>query len=158
MKKFLWFAGITSFLWILVLGQPVLGVRYCAFGKGVMTNNDRANLAGEEILRYYDQRYSEKKYYHKVRDELALIVENHKKCIFNKYISECNSILIDNNRNYSWLYSKRSFLDDEAYDISYSNNKYIDIGIYVFIPDCHDRDVFNEGFMTLQFKNKGDEE
>jgi hypothetical protein len=105
MKKYYWLAGVSAFLWVVVFGQPVAGVRYCLLTNSILTESGRAELVRQEVMpRLSNDQVNKEKYYPEIRDDLEQMFSMQKKCASDKGDENCRGAKIDEARSYRWQY------------------------------------------------------
>jgi hypothetical protein len=133
MKKYYWLAGISAFLWIVVFGQPVAGVRYCLKDSSILTEAGRVELVRQAVLPWVPNDPTDEDYYPEMREDLELMFLAQKKCAAFKGDENCKGNKIDSERSYRWQYDP-NFLGSLGI-VLIKNNKG-EVAINISKPTC----------------------
>jgi hypothetical protein len=134
MRKLIWLAGISAIVWTLVLGQPVYGVRYCAFGDGLVTETDRVEMVRQAILKHVSERPHWKEYYPGSKQDLERVFAAQKECAATTGDENCRGHKFEDGSHYSWDYDD-GWIDGSLHT-SFYNSKDKNLSFEISRPTC----------------------
>jgi hypothetical protein len=135
MRKLIWLAGISAIVWTLVLGQPVYGVRYCAFGDGLVTETDRVEMVRQAVTPVFTEDVRRGEYYPELLQDMERMFVFQKECAVKKGDENCRGHKFEDGSSYSWNYSG-DWLDGWL-NIRIENPKGFFLSFSISRPTCY---------------------
>jgi hypothetical protein len=134
MRKLIWLAGISAIVWTLVLGQPVYGVRYCAFGDGLVTETDRVEMVRQAVLKHVSDPVYKDEYYSEIQQDMERMFAAQKVCAAKNGDENCKFYNFPDGSVYGWSY-EGDWLEGFLY-IDFKNPKYSQSSFHISRPTC----------------------